>query len=232
MQLLLTCEHATNRVPARFAPLFHEHQTLLSSHRGYDPGALMLARFMQRSLKSPLLASTVSRLLIENNRSLHHRNLFSLVTRELDDHERDRIIRQYYTPHRSAVVDRAAAMMREGRTVLHVGVHSFTPVLNGEVRRADIGLLFDPRRRLEASICRTWQARLEASLPGMVIRRNYPYKGISDGLTTSLRKQFPAGRYLGVELEVNSKHLTGGTSPARAALCAAISRTLEEVLHC
>ena len=39
------------------------------------------------------------------------------------------------------------------------------------------------------------------------IRKNYPYKGISAGLTTHLRKQFAENHYLGMEIEVNQKHL-------------------------
>jgi hypothetical protein len=32
-------------------------------------------------------------------------------------------------------------------------VHSFTPVLGGEIRKADIGLLFDSRRPAERAFC-------------------------------------------------------------------------------
>ena len=35
------------------------------------------------------------------------------------------------------------------------------------------------------------------------MRHNYPYSGISDGLTTSLRKRHTQARYLGVEIEIN-----------------------------
>jgi hypothetical protein len=38
------------------------------------------------------------------------------------------------------------------------------------------------------------------------VRKNYPYKGISDGLTTSLRKQYTQKNYCGIEIEINQKH--------------------------
>jgi len=44
LRFLITCEHGGNRIPARYRPLFACHGALLASHRGYDPGALALAR--------------------------------------------------------------------------------------------------------------------------------------------------------------------------------------------
>jgi hypothetical protein len=43
------------------------------------------------------------------------------------------------------------------------------------------------------------------------LRRNYPYRGQSDGLTTALRRQFGA-RYLGIELEINQRWPLGPRS--------------------
>jgi hypothetical protein len=78
------------------------------------------------------------------------------------------------------------------------------------VRDADIGLLYDPARRGEAALCRRWQAQLDALAPESKVRRNYPYTGKSDGFTAYLRRRFPAGAYLGIELEMNQKHAAGG----------------------
>ena len=41
----------------------------------------------------------------------------------------------------------------------------------------------------------------------MKVRFNYPYKGTSDGLTTTLRKKF-GPRYVGIEIEINQKLLS------------------------
>jgi predicted N-formylglutamate amidohydrolase len=41
---IITCEHGGNRVPAPYRPLFRGQQALLDSHRGYDPGSLVMAR--------------------------------------------------------------------------------------------------------------------------------------------------------------------------------------------
>ena len=79
--LLITCEHGGNRVPPRYRPLFRGHQDLLSTHRGFDPGALAMARQLAKALRAPLFVSTTSRLLIDLNRSQGHPKLYSEATR-------------------------------------------------------------------------------------------------------------------------------------------------------
>ena len=96
--------------------------------------------------------------------------------------------------------------MSRGRRVIHVSSHSFTPELDGKVRRADVGLLYDPGRHGEAELCARWKASLAAIAPELRVRRNYPYAGKGDGLTSYLRLRFPPGAYVGIELEVNQKH--------------------------
>lgn len=44
-----------------------------------------------------------------------------------------------------------------------------------------------------------------------MVRRNYPYRGSGDGLTSYLRRRYPATRYIGVELELNQKHYLDAT---------------------
>jgi hypothetical protein len=41
---LITCEHGGNDVPAEYAELFRGREAMLQSHRGYDRGALRMAR--------------------------------------------------------------------------------------------------------------------------------------------------------------------------------------------
>jgi hypothetical protein len=66
--------------------------------------------------------------------------------------------------------------------------------------------------------------------PEMRVRRNYPYLGKTDGLTTYLRRQFPAEQYLGIELEVNQRCLEPAVRCRRlqddliASLAASINR--------
>lgn len=211
-RLLFTCEHATRHVPPAYSHLFRSHQRVLASHRGFDPGALALAERLVEAFPaaSPLLATSVSRLLVECNRSEHHPRLFSEFTRHLDAAELTRLLAAYYHPHRAAVLDRLHRGLRSARCVLHIGVHTFTPILDGVVRTADVGILYNPARTAEADVAARWARAIRAIDPTCRVRRNYPYRGSSDGLTTSLRRQLPTDRYLGLELEVNNSLLTRG----------------------
>jgi predicted N-formylglutamate amidohydrolase len=176
---------------------------LLDSHRGYDPGALLMARTLARAFAAPLVTSGISRLLIDLNRSIGHPQLFSALTRGLPAMVRADIVAQHYRPYRARVESLIRQAVSSGRHVIHVSAHSFTPELNGQVRRADVGLLYDPGRRDEGELCARWKAALAAFGPELRVRRNYPYAGKGDGLTSHLRLRFPQSAYVGVELEVN-----------------------------
>lgn len=176
---------------------------MLESHRGWDPGALRLARLLARRLERPLLVTRWSRLLVESNRSPTNPRIWSRFTRELPPDERECILDRYWWPHRQAVEAEIATAIAGGKQVLHVAVHSFTPVKDGEVRNADVAFLFDSKRAREAELARRWRALLCQRAPGTRVRYNYPYRGVADGLATWLRRRYPAARYLGVELEVN-----------------------------
>jgi predicted N-formylglutamate amidohydrolase len=201
--LLLTCEHGGNRIPDAYAALFRGAEDVLASHRGWDLGALTLARLLARKLDRPLLAVTWSRLFVEANRAPTNRRIWSKFTKDLPKAERDGILARWWRPHRQAVEDAVAADIARGQHVVHVAVHSFTPELDGVVRNADIGFLYDSRRKREADLCRRWAAILRRLDPSLRVRYNYPYGGAADGLTTWMRRRHPQTRYLGVELEIN-----------------------------
>lgn len=207
--LVLSCEHGGNRVPSRYAPLFRDRRAraALASHRGYDLGALEIARALQRRFGAPLIYSTVTRLLVELNRSPHHPQLFSEHARTLSDAEREHVLGHYYHPHRARVRAELERQLRGRKRILHVAVHSFTPRLGRKERTADVALLYDPRRRYELRWCARWKATLAELEPGLRVRRNYPYRGAADGLTTQLRRSFDDSRYLGIELETNQRLL-------------------------
>lgn len=227
--LVISCEHAGNRVPPRYRALFRGAAAELKSHRGWDPGALDLARAIAFACNVPLLANTTSRLLVECNRSLGHPQLFSEFTRDLDPAEQFQLLAMFYHPHRGAVeVALQRAARRRGR-VVHIGVHSFTPVLNGKRRRADVGLLFDPKRRFEREVVDALQRELRARAPKLQVRRNFPYRGWTDGLTTTLRGRFPAATYAGIEFEVNQGLLrnTVAWKQVRLSMAEAVRRAKE-----
>ncbi len=204
--LLFTCEHAGNMVPHEFAYLFAEHPDVLQTHLGYDIGALELFQALADYFAAPRFYSTTTRLLVELNRSIDSANLFSMLTRSLGVAEKQAIMDAYYFPYRHQVESQIAQLLAKQKTVLHLSIHSFTPELQGKVRRADIGLLYDSRYVQEAQTAVLWQRILQRAHPEYVVRRNYPYLGRSDGFTTYLRQKFVGQTYMGIEVEVNQKY--------------------------
>ena len=223
--VIISCEHGGNAVPADYAPLFLDHQALLQTHRGWDLGALELARQMATAADAPLFASTTTRLLIDLNRSIGHRQLYSEATRGLSPALRHGIAAMHYQPYRDAVEGEVARLIAAGQRVVHIASHSFTPQLNSVVRRADVGWLYDPRRAGEGAFALQWLTAFGRLRPDLTLRRNYPYQGKGDGLTTLLRKRHPASQYLGMELEVNQHFVIAGGA-AWTALCAGVTRAL------
>jgi predicted N-formylglutamate amidohydrolase len=204
---VFTCEHGGNRIPGPYRDLFQAQQALLDSHRGFDPGALIMAKALAMAFAAPLVASTVSRLLVDLNRSVGHPRLHYEVTRNMPAEARQRILKHYYQPYRAQADRLVRQEIADHSRVIHIASHSFTPVLDGKVRDADIGLLYDPARPGEADLCERWKAALKACAPDLSVRRNYPYEGKADGLTAWFRQRLPPGAYVGIELEINQKHI-------------------------
>jgi predicted N-formylglutamate amidohydrolase len=226
---IITCEHGGNEVPPEYMPLFVGHEALLATHRGWDMGALQLATQMAGAIGAPLFESTTTRLLIDLNRSIGHRQLHSEVTRGLPLATRQAIVQKYYRPHRDAVEAEVARCIAAGRRVVHIASHSFTPQLHGVVRLADVGFLYDPRRPAEGPFASRWLAALKRLRPDLRLRRNYPYEGKGDGLTALLRKRHDASEYVGMELEVNQRFFEADGA-AWDALRADITQALAEVV--
>jgi predicted N-formylglutamate amidohydrolase len=205
---IITCEHGGNHIPTAYQPLFAGQRELLESHRGYDPGSLEMAVELAAQFEAPLVASTTSRLLVDLNRSIGHRQLFSAVVVRAPAQTRAEIIEDHYRPHRRHVEHLVTQAVDRGDRAIHVASHSFTPELGGRTRNADVGLLYDPKRPSEVELCARWKHSLTALAPELRVRRNYPYAGKGDGLTSYLRLRFDQRRYAGIELEVNQGIVT------------------------
>lgn len=205
MKIVVTCEHASRKIPKEYAKLFSSKsaQSALKTHRGYDIGAREVAEVLSKKADF-FIQGSASRLLIDLNRSLGNKKLFSEWSFLLTEPEKAVLINHYYSTYRETIKKKISHWIKKGEEVLHISVHSFTPELDGEVRKAEIGLLYDPAHKKEQELARVWQIQLRNLLPAWRIRCNYPYHGKSDGLTTYLRKQFPKN-YLGIEIEINQQ---------------------------
>lgn len=208
MRLLLTCEHAQSKIPARWQHVFRSARTILQSHRGWDAGALRLADQFSRVFGAPLISGKYSRLLIDLNRTPASPDLLSRFSRALPEKEKQKILKEIYEPYWRTVRQTLKKLKRDGDgdCVLHLSFHSFTPVLKGKVRKTDLGLLYDPARPLEVEFCRQLKAILQKN-SNLRIHLNRPYRGTGDGVTAQLRTENESLTYAGVEIEVNKKLL-------------------------
>jgi predicted N-formylglutamate amidohydrolase len=211
-RFLITCEHASNQIPGTYKHLFSGADDDLTSHRGWDPGALHIAHTIKDTLHAPIFIYPFTRLLIEPNRSAHHPRLFSEFTKGLSQDEKAHIITEYYHPYRESVEAYIDSIISCNQPVIHLSIHTFAPVLNGELRDIDIGLLYDPNRPTEKKLCKRWKQILRNEMENLRIRMNRPYKGTSDGFTTTLRRRF-GDAYTGIELEVNQQYFMDGREP-------------------
>lgn len=220
--VLITCEHATNFVPLGYRERLGIPQDVLESHRGWDAGALELAERLAGALGAQCFLGGVSRLVVDLNRSPENPAVWSEYTRELPVAERAKLMSLYYSPYRLAVHEAVEKYCHAGTPVVHLSIHSFTPIWDGQKRPTDIGILFDPARQFETAIASQWRAALQSRLPaGIAIHDNQPYKGTDDGLTTLLRTFFEDRLYAGIELEVNQRFPLGSGAEWES-LCAAI----------
>lgn len=207
--VLVSCEHASNRLP----PGYDAPDGLMDLHIAWDPGALDAAEAIGGELGAPLHKGEYSRLIVDLNRTIGNSRLIRRVSdghripfnRRLDRAEIENRIERFYRPYRDAVLAGVSEIVRERGRCIHLCIHTFTPVLRGKVRGNDIGLLYDPRRAPEAAAIRELRPAL-AERTGLVVWLNRPYQGTADGILPRLREVQGPDRYVAIELEINQKH--------------------------
>ena len=227
-QVLVTCEHASNRLPAGF----ELPAQLLKLHIAWDPGALPVARHIARRFGAQLLQGEYSRLVADLNRTAGNRVLMRQVSdghpipfnRGLSAGERAARIERYYRPYRDAVIAAADDLIAARGRCVHICVHTFTPALAGRQRGNDIGLLHDPDWGIERAVCVDLREHLDRDTD-YVTWFNRPYSGTADGILPAMRRRYPPRQFVGIELEINQKY--AGSPAALRAVAAAIADGLE-----
>ena len=102
--LIVSCEHATNNVPERYIPLLAGCRDQLCTHKGYDTGALDFARQLAARLSSPLFTGSITRLLVDLNRSLtNHRAPPTGPRNSLPFILKEELLSPYYLPYHRQV---------------------------------------------------------------------------------------------------------------------------------
>ncbi|HSF94333.1 MAG TPA: N-formylglutamate amidohydrolase [Thermohalobaculum sp.] len=226
---LLVCDHASNRMPPDYGTLGLPDSEM-ENHTAWDPGALEVARQMSDLLDAPLVATGVSRLVIDCNRAFDAPNLIPDSAegkpvpgnQGLSPAERARRIAAYHAPFHAAI----EGLLASRRFAAVVSVHSFTPVYFGAARPWHLGLLHDDDARLADVML----ARLGGE-PGLTLGRNQPYSP-ADGVYYTLARHGTSQGRAAVMIEIRNDCLREPDSAGRwaarlAAPLAEALRTLE-----
>lgn len=174
--LLLLCDHASNRMPRELGDLGLKPAER-ELHIAWDPGAAGIAEAMRAHLDCPAFFGTWSRLVVDLNRAPDAGDLIlcendSVIVHgnmQVSDAERERRIARYHRPYHQAIERHLDAHAEVGPAL--ISIHTYTPVLNGHARPWHAGLLWKVRE--------PWIDRLLARLrqDGLEIGDNEPYDG-------------------------------------------------------
>lgn len=177
--VVLTCEHASERLPDAWSWPSADRR-LLGTHWASDLGIADLTRELAEALGCAATLSRFTRLLIDPNRPLSSPTLFRShcdgepvqLNVGLTDADRHARIRGYYRPYHVA----CDAMVAAQAGALVLGMHSYTPSYEGNRREVELGVLWDA----DDDLGEHWTRRL-AELSGWDVRGNAPWSG-KDGL--------------------------------------------------
>jgi predicted N-formylglutamate amidohydrolase len=225
--VLLTCEHATHRLPI-VRDVRAAHWEVLGSHWGWDIGAWHLTRELSQQLEATAIGGRWSRLWIDLNRRVGDRTLIRpkagrvvLPWNEgLDAGGIERRILGYHTPYHTEVDRLILRRLVRGLHPVLVAVHTFTPRLGRQARPFQIGILYEDHRKLAHLLGR------ELRGCGLSVRYNQPYSGLA-GMMYSIDRHGSHHRLPCLELEVNQRMFAEpGAVPRLARLIARGLRVL------
>ncbi len=176
---LLTGDHAGNAIPAVLGTLGLSPADR-TRHIAIDIGVRGVGEELARRLDAPFVQQIYARLVIDCNRDPDAPDAIpvevdgSVVPGNagLDAAARDRRIAAIHQPYQQAIGHAIDARSADGRASILIALHSFTPVLAGERRPWDIGILYGGGRT-------DFAIRLLAALvtvPGIRVGDNQPYR--------------------------------------------------------
>lgn len=178
-EFVLMCDHAGQALPAEYGTLGLA-QSVFDEHVAYDIGAANLARRISDRLDAPAVMARHSRLLIDPNRAPDHPGLIPQSSDgtdipgnlAVDSVERARRKAAYYDPFHKAVDSLIGRRRAQGLVPAIVGIHSFTPIMQGAGRPWQAGVLWNRDPRLAEPLIA--YLRRDSNL---AVGDNQPYSG-------------------------------------------------------
>ncbi|HXP13430.1 MAG TPA: N-formylglutamate amidohydrolase [Stellaceae bacterium] len=176
-RVLLVCDHAGKLVPRALNRLGLDDGDL-SQHIGWDIGAGAVTRNLAQALELPAMLSFYSRLVIDCNRDPDDPTSIPLVSdgvaipgnRDLAAAACQDRRRHLFEPYHAAIAAWIAVSLGSGVSPALIGVHSFTPSMNGQARPWHVGVLWDGDGRIALPLL----AGLRGEA-GLIVGDNQPY---------------------------------------------------------
>ena len=178
LPVLLVCDHASNRFPRSLGTMGLDYLDRVS-HIALDIGAGAVAKALANNLKATAVLAQYSRLIVDCNRELIDDSAFLECSdgvdvpgnNDLQESEKEKRASEIYWPYHNAIKDQIVRLKKHGIDPVVISIHSFTPVMNGNDREWEIGVLWD-KDSVTAEIFLT---RLVES--GYLVGDNKPYSG-------------------------------------------------------
>jgi predicted N-formylglutamate amidohydrolase len=176
--ILLVCDHASRRFPASLGNMGLD-PAARRCHLALDIGAGALTEQLSDSLGVTAVLCQYSRLIVDCNRQLMDPGAFlefgdGIIVpgnRNLHQDEKDARANEIYWPYHRAVDGQIERLGQQGIAPVLISIHSFTPVMNGESRTWEMGILWDQDRVTSEIFVRDLR---EA---GYLVGDNEPYSG-------------------------------------------------------
>jgi predicted N-formylglutamate amidohydrolase len=176
--ILLVCDHASQRIPQSLGSMGLD-PVARRCHLASDIGAGALTGQVAESLGITAVLCQYSRLVVDCNRQLMDPGAFlefgdGVVipgNRNLLAADKAKRADEIYWPYHQAIDSQVKRLQSADKQPIFVSIHSFTPVMNGESRSWEMGVLWDTDRvTAEIFVHDLRQA-------GYLVGDNEPYSG-------------------------------------------------------
>ena len=173
--VVLVCDHASNRVPLQLQTLGLTAEQM-ASHIAWDIGALWVATYLSKHLDAPLVFSNYSRLVVDCNRCPEREDLVPASSANIAIPGNENLSQADIQHRRTSLFDpyhqaiESIVQSRGGNTTLLLSIHSFTPILNSQDRPWPIGVCYEN----DSDMAKRWRSALQEQISELV-GDNEPY---------------------------------------------------------
>jgi len=182
-QLLIVCDHASNKIPKKLGNLGVRKKDL-EKHVAWDPGTEDIDLYMAKQLKAPAVVAEYSRLVVDLNRGKKSPD----IMREVYDHivvpankgltpaQKKQRIDEFFTPYHEMIETRLKQILARKKVPVLISIHSFTPKMDGFKRPWHVGVLWNKDDRIARHVIQNMRALDKKHLGRrIVVGENEPY---------------------------------------------------------